>query len=175
VDLPELVAYKKQILAGEKPSCSLERVALDLADAPARRELFASLGRRARKAVVITEGLLVYLSPDEAGVLAQDLAAQPSFGSWIIDVVSPGLLRMLQREVGSELDKAGAPLKFAPAEGPEFFGRFGWSTGAVATPFGEAARRKRLPFALKLVALFPEPARPKGNRPWGGVCLMRRS
>jgi methyltransferase (TIGR00027 family) len=174
VDLPELVAYKQQILAGEKPACALERVALDLADAPARRELFASINRRAKKVLVITEGLLVYLTADEAGAFAEDLARQQSFQSWILDVVSPGLLKMLQREVGSELDRAGAPLKFAPAEGPEFFGRFGWRTEAAVSPFGEAARRKRLPFLLKFFALFPEPQRPKGNRPWSGVCLMKR-
>lgn len=174
VDLPELVAYKQEILAGEKPVCALERVALDLSDVAARRELFASLGRRGKRAVVNTEGLLVYLTPDQAGELASDLAKQLSFQSWILDVVSPGLLKMLQREVGSELDRAGAPLKFAPSEGPEFFGRFGWRPQAVASPFGEAARLKRLPFVLKLVALFPEPPRPKGNRPWAGVCLMKR-
>ena len=174
VDLPELVAYKQQILAGEKPACALERVALDLADAPARRELFASINRRAKKVLVITEGLLVYLTADEAGAFAEDLARQQSFQSWILDVVSPGLLKMLQREVGSELDRAGAPLKFAPAEGPEFFGRFGWRTEAAVSPFGEAARRKRLPFLLKFFALFPHPQRPKGNRPWSGVCLMKR-
>jgi methyltransferase (TIGR00027 family) len=174
VDLPDLVAYKQEILAGEKPACVLERVALDLSDVPARRELFASLGRRAKKAVVMTEGLLVYLTADEAGAFASDLARQESFGSWILDVVSPGLLKMLQREVGTELDRAGAHLKFAPAEGPEFFGRFGWRTEAAASPFGEASRQGRLPLLLKLVALFPEPPRPKGNRPWSGVCLMKR-
>ena len=33
VDLPELLAYKEEVLAGEKPVCELERVALDLANA----------------------------------------------------------------------------------------------------------------------------------------------
>lgn len=175
VDLPDLVAYKQEILAGEKPSCALERVSLDLADVSARRDLFAGLGRRGKKALVITEGLLIYLTPVEAGELASDLARQPSFHSWILDVVSPGLLKMLQREVGTELDRAGAHLKFAPSEGPEFFERFGWSCRALGSPFGEAARLKRLPLLLKFFALFPEPKRPKGNRPWSGVCLMQRS
>jgi methyltransferase (TIGR00027 family) len=175
VDLPDLLAYKNEVLRGEKPACALERVALDLADIGARRELFGQLGRDAKKALVITEGLLVYLTGAEAGALAQDLARPESFQGWVLDVLSPGLLRMLQREIGSALEQAQAPLKFGPPEGPEFFERFGWHPEAVASPFGEAARRGRLPFLLKLVALLPEPRRPKGNRPWSGVCLMRRA
>jgi O-methyltransferase involved in polyketide biosynthesis len=34
-DLPEILAYKEEILAAEKPVCRLERVRLDLADAGA--------------------------------------------------------------------------------------------------------------------------------------------
>ena len=40
VDLPELLADKAEALAGEKPVCMLERVALDLANVGARRALF---------------------------------------------------------------------------------------------------------------------------------------
>jgi methyltransferase (TIGR00027 family) len=43
VDLPGILSYKEEILASEKPACSLERVRLDLSDAAARRELFAQL------------------------------------------------------------------------------------------------------------------------------------
>ena len=46
-------------------------------------------------ALVLTEGLLVYLSAEEVGALAEDLALPESFRRWIVDIVSPGLLRML--------------------------------------------------------------------------------
>jgi len=39
VDLPALLAYKEEILRGEKPSCALERIPLDLTDVEARRAL----------------------------------------------------------------------------------------------------------------------------------------
>src|SRR5262249_36271820 len=54
VDLPDLLDYKEEILAGEKPACALERVRLDLTNIEARRTLFEALGRRARKAIIIT-------------------------------------------------------------------------------------------------------------------------
>ncbi|HEY6387150.1 MAG TPA: SAM-dependent methyltransferase, partial [Candidatus Acidoferrum sp.] len=58
VDLPEILAYKKEILRDEKPVCSLERIRLDLSNAALRRDLFAELGDRSQKALIITEGLL---------------------------------------------------------------------------------------------------------------------
>ena len=174
VDLPDLVDYKEQILRDEKPACELERVRLDLADRSARRELFRKLGERSKKALVITEGLLIYLNEAGVGELASDLAAPESFERWVLDIASPGLLRLLQREVGSELDKANAPLKFAPAEGPPFFASYGWRPAAVHSPLKEAARQKRLPVLLRVVALFPESSGAQGSRPWSGICLMEK-
>src|SRR6202521_5837195 len=43
VDLLEIISYKEAILAKEKPNCRLERIQLDLSDAPARGALFAEL------------------------------------------------------------------------------------------------------------------------------------
>ena len=102
------------------------------------------------------------------------MAVPASFQHWVLDVASPGLLRLLQREVGSQLDRANAPLKFAPAEGPPFFGRYGWRPVAVESPLKEAAREKRLPLLLRVIALFPESSGSQGSRPWSGICLMEK-
>jgi methyltransferase (TIGR00027 family) len=101
VDLPGVLDYKAEILRDEKPICSLETVRLDLSDVPARRKLFERLASQGKKILVITEGLLVYFSKAEVGAFAQDLANAPSFQRWIIDLVSPGLLRMGKREWNS--------------------------------------------------------------------------
>ena len=174
LDLPDLVDYKEQILRDEKPACALERVRLDLADRAARRELFRKLGERSKKALVITEGLLIYLNEAEVGELASDLAAPGSFQHWVLDIASPGLLRLLQREVGSELDRANAPLKFAPAEGPPFFAHYGWRPVAVESPLKEGARQKRLPLLLRVIALLSESSGSQGSRPWSGICLLEK-
>ena len=122
VDLPELFAYKEEVLAGEKPRCVLQRVTLDLSDVAKRRALFAQVSASAKRVMVISEGLLIYLSAEDVGVLATDLAREPSFQYWALDVVSPGLLEMLRKQGGgAELAHAGAPFKFAPPEGPGFF------------------------------------------------------
>ena len=171
VDLPEILDYKEGILRDEKPLCALERIRLDLSDVRARRELFARLGQSAKRALVITEGLLIYLPQDAVSEFAADLAVPASFRSWIVDVASPGLLRMLRKRMTSQLHQA-APFQFAPEEGPRFFERFGWKLVEVQSLLKNAAQLNRLPFLLRLFALLPENEKSRRNRPWSGVCLM---
>lgn len=143
VDLPEIVDYKEAELAAERPRCALERVRLDLADRAARRDLLArvgGIGSIRGTVLTITEGLLVYLREDDVRDLAADLAAQGAMRWWAADLVSPFILRFLQRSWGKSLDEAGAPLRFAPAEGAAFFRRLGWEPVELH-PFLTEARR----------------------------------
>lgn len=174
VDLPDILTYKEEILADDKPVCSLERIRLDLSNVSARRELFADLGRRARKALVLSEGLLAYFTAEEVSSLATDLAAPPSFQLWANDIGSPGLMRMLQKRLEKQLGPANSPLKFAPPEGPGFFTNFGWKAIEIRNVLKTAARVKRLPFFLRIMALLPDSNGAQGNRPWSGILLCER-
>ncbi len=174
VDLPELLAYKGEVLRSEKPRCRLERIALDLSNIDARSALFADLGRRSKRTVIASEGLLVYLTADEVCALAKDLAVPPPFQRWAIDLLTPGLLKMLQKQIGSPLGEAGAPLKFAPEVGPAFFASCGWKPIEVHSMLHTAAELKRLPLIMRLFALFPDSKGTKPSRPWGGVCLLEK-
>lgn len=175
VDLPGILAHKEEILRAEKPVCALERVRLDLSDAGARRELFERLGRSARRALIVSEGLLIYLTEEEVASLARDLAAPASFRSWVLDLTSPGLLKMIQKDSGTQLSAAGANLKFGPAEGPGFFVPHGWKPVDVRSPLKTAARLKRLSFGMRILAMLPESSGPQGSRPWSGVCLFEKA
>jgi methyltransferase (TIGR00027 family) len=174
VDLPEILAYKEAILANDKPSCALERIRLDLSDGNARRALFAALNRRANKVLVLTEGLLIYLGAEEVALLAKDLAVNSHFERWVMDLSSPGLLKMMQRTTGKQLSKVGAPFKFAPVEGPAFFAAHGWEPADVQGLLKTATRFGRPPFFLRLLGRLPEKKGPVGNRPWAAVCLFRK-
>src|SRR5216684_8547354 len=174
VDLPEILAYKEGILANEKPACALERVRTDLSDGSARGALFADLDRRSNRILILTEGLLIYLSAEEVAALAKELAASSHFQRWILDLASPGLLRMMQRTTGKQLSQVGAPFKFAPAEGPAFFTAHAWEPIDVKGLLKTATRFKRPPFFLRLLARLPEQKGPAGNRPWSGVCLFKK-
>jgi methyltransferase (TIGR00027 family) len=174
VDLPGILSYKEEILASEKPTCALERVPLDLSDSTARRELFNRLGRRATKSLIITEGLLIYFSAEHVRALAKDLAAPPAFQRWIADLASPGLLRLLQKNMDPAFSSSGSSFKFGPKEGPEFFVPCGWKPVDVRSPLKTAARFKRLSFGMALLSLLPQSNGRQGSRPWSGICLFAK-
>lgn len=174
VDQPQLLAEKASLLADSQPVCSLERIAMDLeADGP-RRELLQRLGRYPGRALVITEGLLAYLSEAQVGRLAEDLGAQPAFRSWVVDMTSPRLLQIIQKGWGRRLAEGGATLKFAPESGPAFFSPHGWEAVDVRSTLTAAARLGRLPLILRLVARLSATGRFHPRRPWSAVCLLAR-
>jgi methyltransferase (TIGR00027 family) len=174
VDLPGILDYKEHILKAAAPVCALERVRLDLSDVAARRTLFSRLAAGAAHAVIVTEGLLIYLEADAVAALANDLAAAPSFGSWITDLASPGLVKMMIARGGDMTAAAGAPFKFAPPEGPDFFARLGWPPVKVSSLLKTAGTLNRLPFFLKLLSLLPEQQKPAPNRPWSAVIRLEK-
>jgi len=172
VDLPDIVSYKEEILGNEKPRCRLERVALDLSDVPGRRKLFAELDARGEKVIVASEGLLIYFAAEEVASLAKDLATGQHFQNWIIDLASPGQLRLMQRTSGKQLSEVGAAFKFGPSEGANFFTPHGWEPKDVQGMLKTAAQFKRAP--AELLSLLPEPKGKFGNYPWTGVCLLEK-
>ena len=176
VDLPDILAYKAEQLAAETPRCKLERVAIDLSNGAARRELFERLNGRAKSVMLFSEGLVVYLAPDEVVALATDLARMPTFNRWALDMVSPALMQMMQKTtMAQDLAQAGAPFKFAPVEGPSFFERAGWKPIEIADLLRTAAKLGRLTWRMRLIALLPDSKGRAPRSPWGGVCLFEKA
>ena len=121
VDLPEILEYKTSVLKNERPLCRYEAVAADLTQDDARAGLVSRFGAESTSVLVITEGLLVYLTEPLVAALAEALHRPPSFRWWLIDLVSPRLLKMINRNWGKSLEQGRAPLQFAPEQGTGFF------------------------------------------------------
>jgi methyltransferase (TIGR00027 family) len=145
VDLPEILAYKEEVLAGERPRCALEHIRLDLADRTARRELFARVATQGGPTLVLTEGLLVYLPAREVASLAHDLAAEGGFRWWLTDLASPTILRYVKQSWSKSLAPAQAVLQFAPEEGADFFRSLGWRPVEFRPFWLEGKRVHRMP------------------------------
>ena len=177
VDFPDVIAYKQQQLAGERPACALEQIGADLTDAARRRALFAQIGGTARHVLVVSEGLLIYLTGDQVGALARDLAARPSFAWWLIDLASPGLLKMMSKTWGRAVAD-NAPFQFAPPEGTRFFEPLGWREAEFRSTWDESLRLKRtmrLAWLWSLLGrLYPKRKREEFRRFSGIVLLARR-
>ena len=70
VDLPDMMDYKTSRIGDAKPTCRLERVKLDLADIPARRAFFDRVDSSGKPTLVMSEGLLTYLTDEAVASLA---------------------------------------------------------------------------------------------------------
>lgn len=176
VDLPEILNYKTGTLKDEKPVCRYEAVTADLRDVELRRALFARLGAGSSRALVISEGLLIYLPPEQVATLAADLHAQPSFAEWLIDLASAQLLKRMSKTWGKELS-ASAPLLFAPAEHTGFFRPYGWREARYRSLLEEAYRLNRTmkgAWFWRLIARFYPKKVQEAFRRFSGLVLLER-
>jgi len=177
-DFPDVIAYKQEQLKGERPGCVLEHVGIDLTDVGRRRALFARIGGAARQVLVVSEGLLIYLTPEQVAALALDLAAPASFRWWLMDLASPRLLKMMEKTWGRAVAAGNAPFQFAPAEGTRFFQPQGWQEAEFRSMWEESLRLKRsMPLARfwHLIArLYPKSKREEFRR-MSGIVLLRRT
>ena len=177
-DFPDVIAYKQEQLKGERPVCALERVGIDLTDVAERRALFARIGAAARQVLVVAEGLLIYLTPEQVASLASDLAAPASFRWWLMDLASPRLLKMMEKTWGRAVAAGNAPFQFAPAEGTRFFQPQGWQEAEFRSMWEESLRLKRsmpLAWLWNLIGrLYPKSKREEFRR-MSGIVLLKRS
>lgn len=145
VDLLEVLTYKTQKLQGQQAHCILERVSLDLR-LPQRNDLFSKTNAAAEHCLVITEGLLGYLSPEEVAALATDLHYQPNFRWWLLELLPP--LQQTRKSYGRKLfdqyfTGGTEAFRFAPKDGAAFFERYGWRAVEVRSVWKESRRLKR--------------------------------
>ena len=178
-DLEGILSYKETELRGERARCRVEFVRIDLTDVAARRALFQRVGGggASRRTLVIAEGLLVYLKPEDVSSLARDLAAQPAFRWWLIDLGSPALLEFLKRTWGNQLRSGNAPMLFAPEEGTAFFAPAGWAEAEYRGILDEALRLERAPkmaWLWRVLALFASKKRREQYKRFSGVVLLKK-
>lgn len=161
VDFPATIDFKNQRLKDDEPHCQLERRAVDLGDATARRALLDDVNARAQKVLVLTEGVVGYLPNDAVAALAADLHAEARFAWWVLEYVSPQF-RKIERIISRRRIKQlqNAPLQFAPGDWRAFFAAHGWTPKEIRFLMPEAERRGRKPpvpwwmeLAVRIVSL----------------------
>jgi methyltransferase (TIGR00027 family) len=177
VDFANILSYKQEALSNEQPACSLEYVAMDLANHAERQQLFTRVGAEARQALIVAEGFLLYLDAGQVAALAADLHAIPSFAWWLTALASPLMMQLLPRAMKGHLAAGQARMQFAPEEGAAFFQPYGWRIAEFHASQDEAHRLKReiplwwlLPF---LSYLASKGDRQSPNRAGGFLLLSR--
>ncbi|EFH84195.1 class I SAM-dependent methyltransferase [Ktedonobacter racemifer] len=174
VDHSDVIAYKEAQLEGKESHCALERIALDITDHQARKTFLQRVNQDAKRALILTEGLLIYLYPEQVVALAKDIQECEHLGWWLTEYVSPFALKR-DDAYWNTFVADSVKTRFAPEGGLAFFQRFGWQSEEFHGPLQEILRL-RLPIKINWfmrVLLFlggkkPDPAA-------GGFVLLKRT
>jgi methyltransferase (TIGR00027 family) len=169
-DLPQLLAEKTELLADQTPQCRLTRTAVDLTDPVARGAFLDEALDGTSKALVVTEGLLMYLEDRDVVALSAALK-RPEVAWWMVNFAGPGLKKAMNRRIAGM--RQNAPFKFAPENGVAFFEELGWRTLEVHSLLAAAHRFRRLPILMRPAAWLPQPdPRHPHGKPFSAVALL---
>lgn len=175
VDLPDMVAYMQEHMAGERPVCALEYVAADMTDAAARRAVFARAAAHG-PVLVVTEGLLIYLTRDQVTGLAHELHGAAQARWWLTDLASPMLEQFLKKQWSNRLAEGNAPMQFFPPEGSSFFEPLGFTEAEFRSSWDESLRLKRsmrMAWLWRILGLLQPKAKREAGRRMSGVVLLK--
>ena len=157
VDFQDMLDYKGGLMAAERPKCRLERMAVDVNDAAGRREIFTAAG--AAPALMITEGLLMYLPAATVNALASEPVGQSGIRYWTMDVTTSAFARLLQMDSYQGVESVRDPDHLYGEQMLELFARHGWTLMCrrdyVNEPREFAAGRIRRMFGLPEGAPLP--------------------
>jgi methyltransferase (TIGR00027 family) len=178
VDYPDVIRFKQERLAQETSRCRVQQIGLDLADLAGRRELLAKANEQATKLLVLTEGVVPYLTVDAAGSLADDLRALSHLDSWIVDYVSAESHKYRAR-AGVNRHMKDAPFKFQPPDWFAFFKQHGFGVREIrylGERGAELGRRAPLPrryrLLMSLLGLFTPPAQRGRFEKFAGYAVL---
>jgi methyltransferase (TIGR00027 family) len=177
VDLPAMTEYKASMMRDVVPVCRYEAIAADMTDAAVRDALFSQIGNAASRMLVITEGLLIYLSPEEVQSLARAVHGMRSARWWISDIASPRLLEWMAKSWGNSAQAANAPFKFGPADSAAFFRALGWKEIRFLSQVEEARRLKRemnMMWLWRFISRFMSAKRREEGRRMSAIILLER-
>lgn len=174
VDYPHLIEFKEEKLKEEKPNCHLERVSLDLANQEERQIFFSKVNSQAKKVLILTEGVIPYLSEEQVSSLANDLHAQNTFSFWITEYHSHEMYRKL-RNVRKSKEMENAPFQFFPAHWLAFFNQRSWKEREIHYLVDEGEKWGRsfpLPWWAKILHFIMPPKEIEKFRKMSGFIIF---
>ena len=172
VDFSDVLDYKDALMSGETPRCRRERLTADLNDPAERRARIDAAGQQ--PALMITEGLLLYLPAGTVEALAAETHDHGAVAHWITDISTTAFSKALGGgDVMQHIRHVQAPDCLKGEEIRDVLQRHGWTTAAwrsYITDIGFATERAR---RMMAGSSAPPPQFPPGD-PTGVHRFARR-
>lgn len=174
IDFAAVLDYKEQLMSGEAPRCRRDRLTLDVNDGAQRRAMYEGAG--SAPALMITEGLLLYLPAASVEALAAQTCRHSGVAHWISDITTSAFSKILGGGADTE-----QPIRHVQASDAltgeqilEVLRRNGWTTSAARSYVTDVGfvreRTQRAMRATPSAMPFP-PNDPTGVHRFGRVQL----
>jgi len=128
VDFPDLLDYKDALMEAERPRCRRERVTADLNDAEQRQAIYAAAGPA--PALMITEGLLMYLPAATVEALASEPWQHSGIAHWMSDLTTGAFAKAINMDTMRTVRHVQASDFLEGEQILEVVYRHGWRTAA---------------------------------------------
>lgn len=146
VDQAKIIEHKESVLAKCHPKCRVERYSLDLSLPAERFEFLKDQNEKYLNLLILTEGVLPYLTEVEVGGLALELRGLSNCKKWIAEYHSSEMYKHL-RNKRKEKEMGNAAFKFFPSDWLDFFHEKGWKEKELIYLIEEGERLDR-PFPM---------------------------
>ena len=156
VDFADMLDYKDSLMSAETPRCRRERITADLNDAVQRRTIYPAVGLA--PALMITEGLLMYLPAATVEALAAEVWRESGIAHWMSDITTTAFAKAINMDTMRSVRNVQASDFLQGEQILECVRRYGWVTAARRSYLTDMA------FAMariqRLMGDRPQPAGP---------------
>jgi len=176
VDYPQIISHKNRLLKKESPKCQLTRVELDLADEEKRNQFLTEVGSQAKKTLVITEGVIPYLSEEQVSSLAKALHNETHVHYWITEFFRAEVYPYLKASLRT-IKMKNAPFRFFPNDWLGFFEKCGWTSEEIRYSTEIAVKYNRkipLPWWAGFLRIFFSKAIVKKSEKMSGYMVFKK-
>lgn len=131
IDFADVLDYKDTLMSAETTNCRRERVEVDVNDAAQRRAMYEAAGLA--PALMITEGLMLYLPATTVDALAAESWRQSGVAHWISDITTSAFSQTLGRgaDTMQPIRHVQAPDCLKGEQILDVLQRHGWTTSAM--------------------------------------------
>jgi methyltransferase (TIGR00027 family) len=156
VDFCEMLNYKDALMSAEKPRCRRERLTADVNDPAQRRAIYATAG--SAPALMLTEGLLMYLPGATVESLAAEARRERSIQHWISDVRTTAFTKAIGGGGAQVIRHVQADDYLEGEQILETVYQQGWRTVARRSYFADLTFAKER--IARMIANSPRPSTP---------------
>ena len=161
VDFADMLGYKNALMAAETPRCQREFIMADANDPAQRSAIYAAVG--AAPALMITEGLLMYLPAATVHALAAEAGETSGVAHWICDITTTAFMTAIGMILPQSVRDVQARGCLSGEQILETVQEEGWRTAArrsYITDMGFAMERIQRTFGDQPRADGPPPVTP---------------